>query len=139
MPIAEYDSGWLDSFPEGDHLIMCRPGRTSRRYRVVPALAPLIAAGEHALDTVSQTIYKATELRPERSELTKEQIENWHRLNESLGPDQSHSLTHGSARDAAQAGIDCMIKEAEKMLTDPAIKRAWDQFMLVYHLTATEK
>ena len=47
VPIAEYDSTYLDSFTKGAHLVMCYPGGTSRRFNINPAYAPMIAAGRY--------------------------------------------------------------------------------------------
>jgi hypothetical protein len=49
-PVSEYDHNLLDSFPKGNHLVMCYPGGQSRRFNINPALAPMIAAGRLAED-----------------------------------------------------------------------------------------
>lgn len=134
VPVSEYDSEVLDSFPKGATLVICTPSSHSRKYNIEPALAPLIAAGEYALNDISQAIYKATELRPEHQPLTTEQRDNWKRLNKSLG-EGAYSLTHGSARQAAEAGVRALQKEAEITLTNPAVRKAYEHFMTIYQLT----
>ncbi len=43
-PVAEHEE-W-DSYPEGAHLVVCRPGSTMRRFNVDPDRAGLLAAAE---------------------------------------------------------------------------------------------
>lgn len=41
VPVYEYDSEFLDSFPKGNHLVMVYPGGSSRRYNIDPNYAAL--------------------------------------------------------------------------------------------------
>ena len=41
-PVAEHEE--LDSYPEGAHLVVCRPGSTMRRFNIDPDRAGLLAA-----------------------------------------------------------------------------------------------
>jgi hypothetical protein len=52
QPVAEYDNTFLDSFEKGNHLVMCYPGGTSRRFHIDPAYAAMITAGRVAEDAV---------------------------------------------------------------------------------------
>ena len=45
------------------------------------------------------------------------------------------ALQHGSARDLAEAGVNAMMIEADKLMTNPAVKKAYEQFLLVAELT----
>jgi hypothetical protein len=67
VPVAEYDNDLLDSFTKGNHLVMCYPGGTSRRFNIEPALAPMIAAGRVAEDAICKALNKASEMRPART------------------------------------------------------------------------
>jgi hypothetical protein len=71
VPVSEYDSEYLDSFPKGNHLVMCYPGGSSRRFCIDPALAPMIAAGRYAEDVICDAMRKASEIRPKRAPITK--------------------------------------------------------------------
>ena len=64
VPVAEYDNDLLDSFPEGAHLVMCYPGGSSRRYRINPNHAAMIAAGRVAEDAICRVLRDAGEARP---------------------------------------------------------------------------
>jgi hypothetical protein len=133
VPIAEYDKEYLDSFPKGAHLVICHPGGQSRRFNVDPALAPMIAAGRYAEDVVTKALVKAAELRPKRALLTKEQQEAWQKLIGVLGEDARY-LEWASARDVAEAGTRAMIDEAEKLLDNPAVRKAYDRFLMIAEL-----
>ena len=137
-PVAEYDNDFLDSFTKGNHLVMSYPGGTSRRYNIIPAHAPMIAAGRVAEDAISRAIYKASELRPQRTPLTEGQLKAWKKLAKEFG-DELATLQINSSRDIAEAGVKAMMEEADKLLTNPSVKQAYDHFILVCELTKEEK
>jgi hypothetical protein len=134
VPVSEYDSDFVDSFSKGNHLIMCYPGGKSVRYNVDPALAPMIAAGRIAEDHMCEAIWKAGELRPKQKELTIEQQRAWKRLIKLLG-DDAYALQINSARDIAEAGLKAMQEEADKLLTNPSVRIAYEKFLMVAALT----
>ena len=138
IPVSEYDNEYLDSFPKGDHLVSVYPGGGSRRYRIDPAFAPMIAAGRYAEDAVSRVIQQATELRPMNREIDEETQRKWKQFIATVPEDFRYMFSHGSARDAAEAGIQAMQEEAEKLMKNEAVRRAYDHFMLMCQL-AKEK
>lgn len=133
VPVAEYDSIYLDSFPKGNHLVMCYPGGQSRRFNIDPALAPMIAAGRIAEEAVCKAISKAAELRPPQTPITAKQKKAWEALSAAFG-DELCTLQGLSIRDCSEAGVNAMIAEAEKLLEHPAARKAYDNFMLVCEL-----
>lgn len=135
VPVSEYDNELLDSFPKGDHLVSVYPGGGSRRYNIDPALSPMIAAGRYALDEISETIRKATELRPVNREMTEQDHQRWLDFIKTMPDDMRFMMTHGSAREAAEAGVNAMIKETEKLMSNPAVRKAYERFMFVCQLT----
>lgn len=134
VPVQEYDEYLMDGLPYGNHLIMVYPGGQSTRYNVNPALAPMIAAMRVAEDKMSEAVRRASEMRPRKKELTVEQQRAWQSLNKSMG-DDIYTLEVGSSRDIAEAGLKAMQEEAEHLLTNPAVKLAYEQFLLVCELT----
>lgn len=137
VPIAEYDNDFIDSFSKGNHLVMCYPGGTSRRFNINPDYAAMIAAGRVAEDAISKVIMKATELRGDsRKEipLTPGQIAAWENLVKEFG-DSAKALEWPSAREASEAAIKAMQEEADKLLANPSVKKAWDYFHMVCDLT----
>ena len=134
VPISEYDSDYLDSFGKGTHIVMCYPGGQSRRYNIDPNYAAMIAAGRVAEDAICEAMRKASELRPQRTPITPGQKKAWEKLAKEFG-DELATLSLGCARDHAEAGIKAMQEEAKKLMTNPAVRLAYEQFLLVCELT----
>lgn len=137
MPVAEYDSEYLDSFPKGNHLVMCYPGGSSRRYNINPNYAAMIAAGRVAEEAICSAMIKSAEIRPMVNEITPEQRAAFDRYLATIPEDTPgrNMLTYGSIRDHAEAGIRAMMEEAEKLLTNESVKKAFDHFILMCELT----
>ena len=133
VPVAEYDSEYLDSFPKGSHLVMCYPGGSSRRFNIDPNFAAMIAAGRVAEDTISAAVVKASEMRPHRKPITEKQKKAWDNLAKSFG-DERYYIEIPSAREIAEAGVKAMQEEATKLMLHPAVKRSYDQFQIVCKL-----
>lgn len=135
-PVSVYDNEYLDSYPIGTHLVVVYPGGTLRRFNIDPHYAPLIAAGTVAEDAISKAIMDATSLRlpKHQKELTEGQRLAWKKLSEEMGVN-SYALEWPSAREAAEAAVDSLRAEAEKLLTNPSIRAAYDHFLLVCALS----
>jgi len=134
VPVMEYDEYLMDGLPYGNHMIMVYPGGQSTRYNIDPALAPMIAAGRVAEDNMTEAVRDASAMRPRRHPLTEKQQQAWQRLNKALG-DDVYTLEIASAREIVDAGVKAMQKEAQQLLTNPAVKLAYEQFLLVCELT----
>ena len=133
-PVYEWDQGLMDAMPRGTHLVMCYPGGQSTRYNVDPNLAALIAAGRVAEDAMCNAVRKASEMRPTHTPITKEQRQAWRVLSQSFGDDLA-TLQTASAHDIVQAGLDALEKEAASLMEHPAVRDAYEQFLLVCKLT----
>lgn len=133
VPVAEYDSDYLDSFPKGTHLVMCYPGGQSRRFNIDPAYAPMIAAGRVAEDAISSAVMRATEVQPKRKAMTQAEIDAWNNLIAVWG-EEARSLIRPAARDVAEAGVKAMMNEAEKLIQHESVRKAYDHFILVCQL-----
>ena len=134
VPVAEYSSEFFDSFSHGTHLVMCYPGGQSRRYNIDPNYAAMIAAGRVAADEITRAIHMASELKPQSTPITEGQRKAWNKLSKEFGTER-FALQHGSARDLAEAGVNAMMIEADKLMTNPAVRKAYEQFLLVAELT----
>ncbi len=134
VPVAEYDNELLDSFPKGDHLVSVYPSGSSRRFRIDPAYAPMIAAGRVAEDSICRAISKAADLRPPRTPITAKQKKAWEALAEAFG-DELCTLQGLSVRDCAEAGVNAMQAEADKLLSNPSVRKAYERFILICELT----
>jgi hypothetical protein len=132
-PVAEYDNDLMDSFHKGNHLVMVYPGGTSRRFNIDPAMAPMIAAGRVAEDAMCKAMMDASELRPQRTPLTEGQRRAWRKLAKEFG-DELCTLQGSSTRDIVEAGVQAMQQEATKLMTHPAVRDAYEQFLLTCDL-----
>ena len=137
-PVAEYDNDLLDSFHKGNHLVMCYPGGTSRRFNIDPDLAPMIAAGRVAEDAMCKAMMDASELRPQQTPLTEGQRKAWRKLAREFG-DELCTLQGSSTRDIVEAGVKAMQEEALKLMQHQAVREAYEQFQLVCELTKNTK
>ena len=135
VPVAEYDSEYMDSFPKGAHLVMCYPGGSSRRFNIDPNYAAMIAAGRIAEDIISREVVKASEMRPHQKPITEEQRLAWKNLAEAFGDDRYY-IEIPSAREVAEAGVKAMEEEAMKLMLHPAVKKAYENFQIVAKLVS---
>jgi hypothetical protein len=138
VPVAEYNSDWMDSFREGTHLLMVYPGGQSRRFNIDPNYAALIAAGRVAEDAMCRAIREASELRPQKTPITPGQKAAWEKLAQEFG-DELATLQIDCARDIAEAGLKAMQAEADKLMSHASVRAAYEQFMLVCELTKEHK
>ena len=123
-----------DAFPKGTHLVQVYPGGSSRRFNINPAYAPMIAAGRIAEDVISKKIMEATELRKNykmrQKPMTPGQLAAWDNLVKEFGED-ARQLEWPSARECAEEAVKAMTVEAEKLLSHPAVRRAYENFQIV--------
>ena len=133
IPHSTYSSEFCDSFPKGTHLVQSYPGGSMRRFNIDPAYAPMIAAGRVAEDAISEAIMKANELRPQTNPITPAAQRAWMKLKKELGDEAM--LTRGSAREAAEMAVKAMADEADKLLANPTVRKAYEKFLFVAELT----
>jgi hypothetical protein len=133
-PVHEYDSDLLNALPKGTHLLIVHPGGSSTRYNINPNYAALIAASRVAEDAISEAVRRASELRPHNTPITEEQKKAWEALAKSFDRDRYY-IELPSAREVAEAGVKALQLEADKLLKNPAVKKAYEHFMLVCELT----
>ena len=134
IPVSEYDNEMLDSFPKGTHIVMCYPGGQSRRFNIDPNYAAMIAAGRVAEDAMCTAMIKADEVQPPRKALTEAERDAWNNLIAVWG-DEARSLRRACVRDVAEAAVQAMQDEADKLMTHEAVRRAYEHFQMVCQLT----
>jgi len=137
IPVSEYDSDLMSSFPKGTHIVMSYPGGQSTRYGINPAFAPMIAAGRYAEDAVRYAIHKQSEATPKERPITKRQKAAWEEMKAAFG-DEFYSIQFSSTHDLAEAGVNAMLEEADKLMQHEAVKQAYDHFMFVAKLAYDE-
>jgi len=136
VPVSEYDSTLLDALPKGAHLVLSYPGGRSTRFNIDPKFAPMIAAGRYAEDAISKSLMDASEIRPARwDKFTEKDQRLWSAIKSCIPKDHRYMYTHGSAYEAVQAGVKAMSMEADKLLENPSVRKAYDRFMLIVELT----
>jgi hypothetical protein len=137
VPVYEYDQTLMDAFPKGTHIVMCYPGGQSTRYNVDPNYAAMIAAGRVAEDAISKKMMEASEIRMQRKDrdkqLTPSQRAAWDNLVREFG-DSAKQLEWASVREIAEAGVAAMQEEANFLMKNEAVRRAYDHFQLVCEL-----
>jgi hypothetical protein len=138
VPHSTYSSEFCDSFPKGTHLVQSYPGGSSRRFNIDPAYAPMIAAGRVAEDAMCRALQKASEMKPRQTPITEGQRKAWCKLAKEFG-DELATLNVNSAHDIAEAGIKALIEEADKLLVNPAVRKAYERFLFVVELTKDHK
>jgi len=140
QPVSEYDQELTDSFGKGTHMVQVYPGGSSRVYNIDPDYAALIAAGRVAEDAISRKIMEASALRvPERHKpLTPRQLEAWKKLAEEFG-EERYALEWCSYREAAEAGVKAMMEEFKELISNPAVRKSYDNFVLMCELTKENK
>ena len=138
VPVSEYDNEYLDSFPKGSTLVICYPGGQSRRFDIDPDYAALIAAGRVAEDAMIQAMHKASELKPAKTPITLAQQRAWKGLARAFGTELC-TLNGASSWEIAQAGLKALEQEADKLMTNAAVKAAYDQFLFVCALTRKQE
>jgi len=141
-PVYEYDQTLMDAFPKGTHIVMCYPGGQSTRYNVNPNYAAMIAAGRLAEDAVSKKLMEASEIRMQRKDrdkqLTPSQRAAWDNLVKEFG-ESAKQLEWASIREIAEAGVDAMQAEAEKLMQNDGVRKAYDHFQLMCELAKSQE
>jgi hypothetical protein len=142
VPVYEYDQTLMDAFPKGTHIVMCYPGGQSTRYNINPNYASMIAAGRLAEDAISKKLMEASEIRMQRKdrdrELTPSQRAAWDNLVKEFGTSASQ-LEWASIREIAEAGVDAMQAEAEKLMQNEGVRKAYEHFQLMCELSKNQE
>lgn len=142
VPVYEYDNRLLDALPKGSHMICVYPGGKSTRYNVDPDYAAMIAAGRVAEDAISKKLMEASEIRMQRPDrerkLTESQKAAWENLVKEFG-DSAKQLEWPSIRECAEAAVEAMQEEAQVLMSNPAVKKAYENFQLICKLTKESK
>jgi hypothetical protein len=135
VPVREYDDMLQNALPHGSYVTVVRPGSSVQRWAIDPAYAPMIAAGIVAREAMAEVMISASEVRVsgDRRPMTREQRDAWENLVAVFGP-AARQLEHPSVMEVTQAGVDAMIAEAERLLTHPSVRSAYEHFITVSKL-----
>lgn len=138
IPVREYDSDLMDSYSEGAHLVVCKPGVVSKKYNIDPNYAAMLAASHSAKDAICKAIIRASEYKPSKEPLTPGQAQAWNQLKKEFGG-VMYGLQGVSIHDCVEAGIKAMMEEADKLMQNPAAKNAFEHFITVAALSKKQE
>lgn len=133
-PVMEYDNDLSYALPKGSHLITVEPGCKSTIYNVEPDTVRLLAAAMLVKEKMIKTLLTNADMRPKNSPITPEQQEAWENFRATMS-DQLSVLHGPSINDVYQSFIDELIKNTDSCFENPAVKKAWDNFILMYQLS----
>ena len=105
-PVSEHEE-W-DSYPEGAHLVVCRPGSTLRRFNIDPDRAGLLAAAEPLRDQLRALVVELHKMRPTRRPVTMQQAAAWRRFQKAMGND-AYAVEYASVGEIADAVVDLIV------------------------------
>ena len=107
-PVAEHEE-W-DSYPEGAHLVVCRPGSTMRRFDIDPDRAGLLAAAEPLRDQIRALVVELhkIKIRPMRRPMTMQQAAAWRQFQKAMGND-AYAVEYASVGEIADAVVDLIV------------------------------
>jgi hypothetical protein len=106
-PAAEHEC-W-DSYPEGAHLVVCRPGSRLTRFHINPDHAGLLAAAEPMRDQIKALVMEAMRMRPTRPPVTPRQAAAWRAFQAAMGND-GYSVEYASVGEIADAVVDLVLR-----------------------------
>ena len=105
-PVAEHEE-W-DSYPEGAHLVVCRPGSTMRRFDIDPDRAGFLAAAEPLREQIRALVVELHRMRPTRRPVTMQQAAAWRRFQKAMGND-AYAVEYASVGEIADAVVDLIV------------------------------
>jgi len=86
VPVAEYQR--IDGWPQGFHIMYCKPGSKLVRIGINPDRVNLLAAVLENEDRMREVIRDCLEMRPRKRELTKKQVAAWKAFEAAMGNDR---------------------------------------------------
>ena len=105
-PVAEHEE-W-DSYPEGAHLVVCRPGSTMRRFDIDPDRAGLLAAAEPLREQIKDLVVEQLRMRPTREPVTQKQADAWRAFQAEMG-NSGYAVSYPSAHALSDAVVDLIV------------------------------
>ena len=97
-PVAERDT--FDSWTNGAHLVVCKPGSRVVRFSIDPDHAALMAAVEPLRDKISDIVIAALAMKPSTRPITPKQRAAWAAFERAMGDDR-FCLEYNGARGVA--------------------------------------
>jgi hypothetical protein len=138
IPVSEYDSYIHQSLEEGYHLIYSKPGYRTTQKLINPDYAKLIGACYVAEQTLTHELMQSLKMRPTQPPLTEEQIQAWDNLEKSF-KNTKVLIEYPSVKECVIRTMKIMQEEADKLMTNPTVRKAYENFMLVCELSKNQE
>jgi len=138
VPVLEYNSYLMDALPEGHHLISVDGHLTVRRRDINPDFATVHAAMVIAEEEITKLLANIYRMNEGRVKLTEEENELWTQLSKAL-VNSEFSVVRKSPADIAREISAKVVEKAEELRKIPAVKEAWDHYLLVATLAKNNK
>lgn len=123
-PVSEYDPKVTDAFPDGFTMVHVKPGCSSYRYGVSPAVPELLAAARLLEDAMLEAMHTATKYTPEPVPVTEEERVAWKHLEAVLEKNEGRErrmlrLWGCSAQNMIDAGLKVLETYLKEQMEKP--------------------
>lgn len=127
-PVSEYDPKVTDAFPAGFTLVHVKPGCTSYRFNVSPAVPEVLAAARLLEDAMLKAMHEAAKYKPDPIPVTEEEQAAWKHLEAILEKNEGVNrrmlrLWGCSANDMIAAGIKVLEDYVKEQMEKPDAPR----------------
>lgn len=136
VPAKMLDDNVLKAYPIGSHVIVVDKSWTSRTYNIDPDFPALKAASMSISHKLANILAEESKMRINK-QLTPAQHAAWRNLEKELG--ETAYLEYPSMVEIAEKFLSILEEETKKVITNPAVKIAYEQFELIYKLTKNQE
>ena len=109
LPVAEEDQWGNGRWPEGFHLVYCKPGSLATRFRISPATAEMRAAAMEREDELRSILLNAMAARPRNRPVTRKEKEAWEAFVDAMGKNV-YLLEYPSVQEVIDMFIAALLK-----------------------------
>lgn len=136
--VAIYDNHFHDYYVPGHYLISVGKTFKTTRHNVRPDLVPLIAASIAFEEELTRNLVKNSNQYNHSIELTSEQKEAWDNFSKTV--EKLKWAAYGpSYAEISRKATQKLIEDAAEIMEVPAVKQAYEEFLLVFKLAVEEK
>jgi hypothetical protein len=125
-------SGPIDYFKQGATLVVVDGNWRSHIYNVRPDHAAVLASLKLFKEQLIKRVVNQSSPRPERRELSPEQLQAWEELKKVL--DDTSIITLPSAADIVDSALEGFEEKTADLLKDPAIRKAYERLETLIEL-----
>jgi hypothetical protein len=138
VPVSYYDSNLTHSLKDGCTLIVKNKGATAFITKdITPDNVAMLAAMVYAREALISAMHKTCEARPGRAPISEEEQQAWENLKKAMG-DSAYYILYPSLHEIAEKATENMRQQAEQLLTNEAVRNAYEHFLLLAKLSKDE-